>query len=65
MSVLDLSVDELFSTTRAVRKRLDFEKTVEIDVIKECLEMALQAPNGSNSENWHFFIVTESRKNNC
>ena len=62
MPVLDLSVDELFNTTRAVRKRLDFEKTVEIDVIRECLQLALQAPNGSNSQNWHFLIVTELSK---
>ena len=62
MPLLDLSVDELFNTTRAVRKRLDFEKTVEIDVIRECLQLALQAPNGSNSQNWHFLIVTEFSK---
>ena len=62
MTALNLSVDELLSTTRAVRKRLDFERTVGIDVIKECLEMALQAPNGSNSQNWHFLIVTELSK---
>ena len=62
MTALNLSVDELLSTTRAVRKRLDFERTVGIDVIKECLEIALQAPNGSNSQNWHFLIVTELSK---
>ena len=62
MTALNLSVDELLSTRRSVRKRLDFERTVGIDVIKECLEIALQAPNGSNSQNWHFLIVTELSK---
>ena len=52
MTVLDLSVDELLSTTRAVRKRFDLNRPVEISLVKECLELALQAPSGSNSQNW-------------
>ena len=43
---LNLTVDEVLSTTRAVRKRLDFEKQVEPEVIKVCLEAALQSPTG-------------------
>lgn len=62
MTVLDLSIDELLTTTRAVRKRLDFSRPVEIGVIKECLQIALQAPSASNSQNWHFVIVTEPGK---
>ena len=48
MMKLNLSVDEVLATTRAVRKRLDFDKPVEPEVIKECLEAALQSPTGSN-----------------
>ena len=59
MTVLNLSVDELLSTTRAVRKRLDFIRPVEISLIRECLELALQAPSGSNSQNWHFVVLTD------
>jgi nitroreductase len=62
MTILDLSVDELLTTTRAVRKRLDFSRPVDIDVVKECLEIALQAPSGSNAQNWHFLIVTDFDK---
>ena len=62
MTVLNLSVDELLTTTRAVRKRLDFSRSVDINVIKECLELALQAPTASNSQNWHFVIVTDFDK---
>lgn len=56
---LSLSPDQLLSTTRAVRKRLDFERPVELDVVKECLEVALQAPTGSNAQGWHFVVVTD------
>ena len=45
---LNLSVDELLTTTRSVRKRLDFDKPVSHEVLMECLDLALQAPTGSN-----------------
>ena len=51
-------IDEVLSTTRAVRKRLDFDRPVERDVIEECLQLALQAPTGSNRQGWHFVVVT-------
>ncbi|OUV77894.1 MAG: nitroreductase [Acidimicrobiaceae bacterium TMED130] len=56
---LNLSVDEVLATTRAVRKRLDFDKPVEPEVIKECLEAALQSPTGSNSQSWEWLVVTD------
>ena len=59
---LDLSNDELLSTTRAVRKRLDFDKPVELDTIRECMELAVQAPTGSNSQGWQFVFVTDADK---
>ena len=59
---LGLSNDELLSTTRAVRKRLDFDRPVGMDVIRECMELAVQAPTGSNSQNWHFVFVTDEEK---
>lgn len=46
MPLLNLSPDELLSTTRSVRKRLDFSRAVEPEVIQECLELAVQAPTG-------------------
>jgi nitroreductase len=58
--ILDLSVDELLSTTRAVRKRLDLERPVERDVILDCLRLAAQAPSASNRQPWHFMIVTDA-----
>ena len=62
MEKLNLSADELLSTTRSVRKRLDFDRPVDEKLINECLEMAVQAPTGSNSQNWRFLVVTDPEK---
>lgn len=58
--VLDLTPDELLSTTRAVRKRLDLTRPVEPELLHECLELATQAPTGSNAQGWHFVVVTDA-----
>ena len=63
--LLDLSAQELLQTTRAVRRRLDFQRPVEAEVLQECLEMALQAPTGSNNQHWHFLLVTDQRQRNA
>jgi nitroreductase len=47
---LNLSPDELLSTTRSVRRRLDLDRPVELQVIRECLALALQAPTGGNAQ---------------
>ena len=62
MSELNLTPDELLATTRSVRKRLDFSRPIEPEVIRECLELAVQAPTGSNSQGWQFVIVTDEAK---
>src|SRR5947199_8499842 len=59
MPILDLSIDALLTTTRSVRKRLDLSRPVEPEVIRECLELALQAPTASNAQEWHFLVVTD------
>lgn len=59
---LNLSADEVLSTTRAVRKRLDFDRPVEREVLVECMELALQAPSGSNAQGWQFVLVTDAEK---
>lgn len=62
MPILDLSIDALLSTTRSVRKRLDLTRPVEPEVIRECLELALQAPTGGNTQNWQFIVVTDIKQ---
>jgi nitroreductase len=60
---MDLSAcDQLLTTTRSVRKRLDLARPVPRDVIERCLEIALQAPTGSNAQGWHFYVVTDLEK---
>ena len=59
---MDLNtVDHLLSTTRTVRKRLDFDRPVEPAVIQECLDLAIQAPSGSNSQGWRFIVITDAK----
>jgi nitroreductase len=60
--LLDLGPDELLSTTRAVRKRLDLERPVDPALIRECIDVAAQAPTGSNAQGWHFVVVTDPDK---
>jgi nitroreductase len=52
--------DELLATTRAVRKRLDLQRAVPRSVIEECLELAVQAPTGSNSQTWRWVVVDDA-----
>src|SRR5438045_7127165 len=61
-ATLNLTPDELLSTTRAVRKRLDFDRPVPVELVRECVEVATQAPTGSNQQGWHWMIVTDAEK---
>ncbi len=58
--MLDIAtVDHLLTTTRSVRKRLDFSRPVEPDIIEHCIEIATQAPSASNTQRWHFVVITD------
>lgn len=59
---LNLSADEVLTTTRSVRKRLDFDRPVSTETIMECLEIALQAPTGSNRQGWQWVFVSDDAK---
>ena len=56
---LELSADEVLTTTRSVRRRLNLEKEVSPEILKECLNIALQAPTGSLRQDWHFVVSTD------
>lgn len=62
VALLPLNPDELLSTTRAVRKRLDFDKPVPDELIRECVSLAMQSPSGSNSMTMQFIIVKDAAK---
>jgi nitroreductase len=57
--VLDLTAEQLLTTTRAVRRRLDLDRPVDDAVITRCLEIAVQAPTSVNQQHWHFVVVTD------
>jgi nitroreductase len=56
---LDLTPDQLLSTTRTVLKRLDLTRPVEDELLQECFDLAFQAPTGGNAQGWHFVVVTD------
>jgi nitroreductase len=57
--VLELTPEQLLTTTRAVRRRLDLDRPVDPDTIRRCLEIAVQAPSSVNLQPWHFMVVTD------
>jgi len=59
MPDMPLTPDELLTTTRSVRKRLDLTRPVPLDLVKECLEVALQAPSGGMRQGWNWIVVTD------
>jgi nitroreductase len=58
--MLDLTPDELLTTTRTVRRRLDLDRPVPRDLIVECIDVALQAPTGGLKQNWHWIAVEDA-----
>lgn len=60
MEIPDLaSVDLALTTTRSVRRRIDWERPVPREVIERCIDIATQAPTGLDLEAWRFVVVTE------
>ncbi len=55
------AIDEVLTTTRSVRRRIDFDRPVEPSVIEECIELAVQAPTGIHQESWRFLVLSDSK----
>lgn len=51
--------DELLSTTRAVRRRLDLEREVPDDLLMRCIELAEQAPSGGDIASRRWIVVRD------
>jgi len=56
----EMSAETVLTTTRSVRKRLDLTRPVDLAVVRECLTIALQAPSGSNRQQWQWLVVTDA-----
>jgi nitroreductase len=57
-----MDAQTILTTTRSVRKRLDFDRPVSRELLLECLEVAVQAPTGGNTQEWQWMIVTDAEK---
>ena len=57
-----LTADEVLSTTRTVRKRLDMSRPVPRSLLQECMRIAQQAPIASNGFYTHFMVVSDPAK---
>lgn len=56
------TVDHVLTTTRSVRKRLDLTRPVDPRIVQECIDIAVQAPNGGNLGRYHFMVVADAAK---
>ena len=57
-----MDIDQLLTTTRSARKTLDLEAPIDLEVVKECLRIGIQAPNGSNNQSWRWLLVQDADK---
>jgi nitroreductase len=54
-----MDIDRLLTTTRSARKSLDLDAGVDVDDIRECLRIAMQAANGSNQQSWRWLVIAD------
>jgi nitroreductase len=63
MQIPDIaSVDLALTTTRSVRRRIDWQRPVPRDVIERCIDIATQAPTGLSLEAWRFLVISEPER---
>lgn len=58
-------VDQLLTTTRAVRRKLDLARPVDLDVVMECLRIAVQAPTAGSTQTWRWLVVQDQETRNA
>jgi nitroreductase len=56
------SIDHVLTTTRSVRKRLDISREVDMNIVRQCIDLAIQAPDGGNLGKYHFLVITDPEK---
>ncbi|UMB69740.1 nitroreductase family protein [Mycobacterium paraterrae] len=60
--VVQMDTDTLLTTTRSVRRRLDFNRPAPLGLIRECLTIAIQAPTSANRQHWSFVVIQDPVK---
>ncbi|WP_100470980.1 nitroreductase family protein [Mycobacteroides abscessus] len=53
------AVDYVLTTTRVVRKRLDFERAVPRELVTEAIRVAVQAPTADDMPRWHWYVADD------
>ncbi len=56
---MTMDTERLLTTTRSARKSLDLAAHVDIDDIRDCLRVGLQAANGSNQQPWRWLVIAD------
>jgi nitroreductase len=54
-----MDIEYLLTATRSARKSLDLEAPADIEDVRECLRIGLQAANGSNQQSWRWLVVAD------
>jgi nitroreductase len=54
-----MNVEQFLTSTRSARKTLDLNAPDDLDEVRECLRIGLQAANGTNLQSWRWLIVTD------
>jgi len=54
-----MEIEYLLTATPSARKSLDLGAPVNVDDIRECLRIGLQAANGSNAQSWRWLVVAD------
>ncbi|WP_431682746.1 nitroreductase family protein [Kitasatospora sp. KL5] len=55
----ELTCEELLTTTRSVRRGLDLDRPVPLELVRDCLRIAVQAPNGFNRQDWRWIVLAD------
>lgn len=55
-----MDIEYLLTATPSARKSLDLDAAVDLDDIRECLRIGLQAANGSNAQSWRWLVITDA-----
>jgi nitroreductase len=55
-----VDIDELLTSTRSARRTLDLTEPVDLVDVAECLRIGLQAPNGTNQQQWRWIVVADA-----
>lgn len=57
-----MDTDYLLTATRSARRSLDLSTPVDPAEVRDCLQIGLQAANGTNQQLWRWIVVTDETR---